>query len=112
MKDSYPVDLAEYAITESIAHEPAFAWWVPYTIKKRNQIISKLKFKYLERTHKYGLEIPKNVEHAKHINGQNGNTLWKYDINKEMDNVRIAFELHDGNQKELIGFHRVAQKLS
>ena len=61
MKDSYPVELEEYAITESIAHEPSFAWWFPYTIKKRNQIILKLKSKYWERNYKYGLEIPKNV---------------------------------------------------
>ena len=35
-KDSYPVQLAEFAVANGISGEPAFAWWVPYTIKKKN----------------------------------------------------------------------------
>ena len=27
---------AEYTVAAKIAIEPAFAWWVPYTLKKRN----------------------------------------------------------------------------
>ena len=42
VKDSYPVQLAEYAIQQGIQDEPAFAWWVPYTIKKKGRIISKM----------------------------------------------------------------------
>ena len=40
IKDSTPVELAEYAVTNGIAHEPAFAWWVPYTLKKRDRVIA------------------------------------------------------------------------
>jgi hypothetical protein len=29
LKDSYPMELAEFAKARSIADEPAFAWWVP-----------------------------------------------------------------------------------
>ena len=47
VKDSYPVELAEYAIQAGIDKEPPFAWWVPYVMKKRNQIISKIKTKIL-----------------------------------------------------------------
>ena len=46
LKESYPVQTAEYAVVAKIAMEPAFAWWVPYTLKKRNRIISKVKSKY------------------------------------------------------------------
>ena len=35
VKDSYPVDLAEFAVQNKIQDEPVFAWWVPYTIKKK-----------------------------------------------------------------------------
>ena len=28
IKDSYPVQVAEYAVTNKIAHKPAFNWWV------------------------------------------------------------------------------------
>ena len=31
MKESHPVELAEFAKSRGLASEPAFAWWVPYT---------------------------------------------------------------------------------
>ena len=34
IKQSYPVDLADFAIQKGIAEEPAFAWWIPFTTKK------------------------------------------------------------------------------
>ena len=34
LKESHPVQVTEYAIMAEIAEEPAFAWWVPHTIKK------------------------------------------------------------------------------
>jgi hypothetical protein len=43
LKDSNPVELAEYAVANGIDKEPAFYWWVPHVLKKRNRIISKLK---------------------------------------------------------------------
>ena len=32
VKDSNPVQLAEYAVHMRIAEEPAFMWWVPYVL--------------------------------------------------------------------------------
>ena len=55
-------------------------------------IIKKVKSKYWKRTHKYGIEIPKNIQHAKEIDARNGNTLWQDAIALEMKNVMIAFE--------------------
>ena len=55
LKDSYPIELAEYATINKIEKEPSFAWWVPHVFKKRHRIISKLKSKYWQRTHKYGI---------------------------------------------------------
>ena len=40
MKESYPVKVAEYAVAKIISNKPDFSWWVPYTIKNRNVIIS------------------------------------------------------------------------
>ena len=31
-KESRPVEMAEYARARGIENEPAFAWWVPYTL--------------------------------------------------------------------------------
>ena len=36
VKESYPVELAENAMVKGIDDKPAFAWWIPYTLKKRD----------------------------------------------------------------------------
>ena len=51
MKESYPVQVAKYCVQSRMSAEPAFAWWVPYVLKKRNRIIAKVKSKYWIRTH-------------------------------------------------------------
>ena len=112
IKDSYPVQLAEYAIENDLQHKPAFAWWVPYTIKKKGRIIAKIKSKYWERTHKYGIRIPKDVKEAIEIDKENERLglevpKWWDAIIQEMKNVRIAFEEYEGNIKDLVGYQEV-----
>ena len=93
LKEAYPVQTAEYAVAAKIAMEPAFAWWVPYTLKKRNRVISKVKSKYWLRTHKFGIRIPKSVEKAKCLDQENGDSQWWEAICNEMRNIRPAFEV-------------------
>ena len=107
IKQSYPVEAAMYARDNGIHEEPAFAWWVPYTLKKQKRILSKLKSKYWQRTHKYGIEIPKSVEEAYAIDDKNGNTLWRDAIEMEMKRIRDAFKLYHGNPEELIGYQEI-----
>ena len=108
LKESYPVQLAEYAVSARIAEEPAFAWWVPYTLRKRSRIISKVKSKYWIRTHKFGIKIPKTVAEARQFDQENGNTFWWDAICKEMRNVRPAFETWDKSQDDIpIGYQEV-----
>ena len=111
LKDSYPIELAEYAANNGLTEEPAFAWWVPYTLKKRTRIIKKLKSKYWQRTHKYGIRIPKSIGEAKEIDRNNGNTLWMDAIQLEMKNLMVAFEEHDGDPNELIGYQEITGHL-
>ena len=40
LKESNPVDVAEFAIARGTDVEPAFAWWIPHVMKKRNRIIA------------------------------------------------------------------------
>ena len=40
MKEAYPIELAEYVVANRLVEEPAFKWWVPGVLKKRNRIIS------------------------------------------------------------------------
>ena len=101
IKEAYPVETAEYATQSRIHEEPAFAWWVPSVLRKRSAIISKVKSKYWQRTHKFGIRIPKSVDEAIAIDRENGNTLWWDAICKEMKNVRIAFEELEGGRDSI-----------
>jgi len=101
IKECYPLQMAEYAIENGISEKPAFSWWVPHVVKKKNRIISKVKSKYWVRTHKFGLKIPKTVEDALRIDKENGNHLWWEAITKEMKDVRVAFEEFEGSEKEI-----------
>ena len=93
LKESYPVQVAEYSVDARILMEPAFAWWVPYMLKKHNRIVAKVKSKYWIRTHKFGVRIPKSLQEAKELDHPNGNSLWWEAICKERKNVRLAFEV-------------------
>jgi len=76
MKEANPLELAEYAVANKLEEEPAFAWWVPDTLRQRNRIISKLKTKYWRTLHKFGIKIPKSVEHALQIDWEMGTNHW------------------------------------
>lgn len=111
LKESYPVPLADYAVANGLLEEPVFAWWVPYTLKKRKAIVQKVKTKYWQRTHKYGIRVPKSVEEARKIDKQNGNTLWQDAISMEMKNCRVAFESYTGDIKDLVGYEEISGHL-
>ena len=108
MKESYPVQVSEYAVQARISEEPAFAWWVPHTLKKRNRIIAKVKSKYWIRTHKFGVKIPKTTAEARAFDAENGNTLWWDAILKEMRNVRPAFEVWEKSTDNIpLGYQQI-----
>jgi hypothetical protein len=97
LKEQNPVEVAEYAVTNSIDTEPAFAWWVPWTLNVRDAIISAVNKRYWKRTHKFGIRIPHSVAEAYAIDKANdSNTKWADAIAKEMKNVRVAFRIIDG----------------
>ena len=96
IKESYPVQLAEYAVANKINHEPAFKWWVEKTLKRKERMINKVRSKYWRNTHKFGIEIPKSVNEAYKIDRDTGTTHWTRAIEKEMKNVRVSFEKVDG----------------
>ena len=101
------MEVAEYAISQGADDEPAFAWWVPFTLKKRERIISSVNARYHKRTHKFGIEMPKSVTHAKSIDIANVNTLWQDAISKEIKAVRIAFKILNGDDKVPPGHQQI-----
>ena len=104
INDSYPVQLAEYAVDNRVSEEPAFAWWVKCVLRKHDHIISKTQ-RYWLKTHKYGIRVPNTVEEAILIDKENGYTLWWDAIMKEMKNVRPAFEVFEKRKEDIpIGY--------
>jgi hypothetical protein len=72
LKESYPVQVTEYTVTNKIAEQPAFAWWVPDVLRKRERIIQKVNTWYWKRTQKYRVELPKSVKQALAIDRKGG----------------------------------------
>jgi len=97
IKDSNPLELAQYAIANKIERELAFLWWVPDLIRCKDRIIGHIKSKYWKTTHKFGIKIPKSVEHALEIDCKMGTDHWRRAIEKEMKKVRITFEHWNGD---------------
>ena len=64
------------------------------TLNKRDSIISLVKkrqTRYLKKTHKFGVDMPKTVKEAAELDAKNGDTKWMDAILKEITNVRVAF---------------------
>ena len=91
LKEYNPLEIAEYAISNKLEKEPAFAWWVPQVIKKHNKIISEVASRVRIKTMKYGIKIPTSIIEAYDIDKENGNTLWRDAIKREIENVSVAF---------------------
>ena len=93
MKESYPIEMAEFAVSMDLVESPAFKWWVPYVLRKRDQIIARVQHRLVKKSFKYGHSVPSNVQEAYALDTQFGNTRWRDAIAKEMKNVRIAFKI-------------------
>ena len=111
LKESHPIEVAEYATARGINDEPAYAWWVPYTLRKRDVIISAVHHRIRKTTHKYGFEIPTDYKHACEIDAKNGNTLWRDAIRKEMTDNGVAFEILEADQHVPVGWRKVTGHL-
>jgi hypothetical protein len=98
LKESNPVQLAEYCTANKIDDEPAMAWWVPYTLKKKIHIVSAIKQRVKKTTHKYGVRVPKTLREAYNLDEENKNTVWRDAVKKEMENVSAAFDILDGTR--------------
>ena len=111
IKESNPIEVSEYAKSRGLDDEPAFSWWVPHTLKKRDRIISAVRNRMKQKTHKYGVEVPHSVQHAYDIDNRNGNTYWRQAIQKEMKNVMVAFDILDSGEKASTQFKELGVHL-
>ena len=82
LKQSNPVELAEYDVINEISDEPSFIWWVKETFRRWDRIISRVKSNYWRTSHKIGIRVPKTVKETYDIERQYGTNLWTKDIEK------------------------------
>lgn len=64
LKDSNPIELAEYAYSHKLLDEPTFAWWAKEALCQCKRMISKVKSRYWQCTHQFGIHLPKTVSEA------------------------------------------------
>ena len=89
LKESNTVEVAEYVADDEVA----FAWWVPYTLRKKDRIIAAIKVRAKRKTHKFGIEVPTSVEDALRIDRENGNNLWQKALQLEMSEIAVAVKV-------------------
>lgn len=91
VKNSFPVQLADYALYNQLQNKTGFSWWVKHTLKKRERIISSIHTRYAKCAHKFGIQVPMTVAEALIIDKETSTTVWHDAIKKEMKNAIIAF---------------------
>ena len=64
IKEANPIEVAEYSIRANISDEPAFAWWVNGTIKRRNKIIKEVRHRLAKKSYKFSITVPNSVQEA------------------------------------------------
>ena len=75
MKESYPVELSNFAVKKGIDKEAAFRWWVLYVLKKAKAIVSAIKARVTQKIHKFGVEALRTVADTTRLDKENGNTM-------------------------------------
>ena len=63
--------------------------------------------RYLKRTHKFGIEVPKTAKEALELDRKNGNTFWADTIAKEMKDICVAFRILLDGQAAPIGYQKI-----
>ena len=107
MKETNPVDTAKYAFDNQIIEEPAFDWWAAHVLKKRQRLIKMSQSRHKRSGYKFGIRIPRSTAEALEIDRENGNNDWYEAIMKEMNNVRIAFDIKRRGETAPAGFKKI-----
>ena len=82
LKRSILVELDEYYVANEISDKPAFSWWVKKTLRCQDMIISKIKYMYWHRSHKFEIRVTKTLKEAYGIDRQSRTEFWTKVISK------------------------------
>ena len=81
LKESNPVQTADYAVTRGIKDKPSFAWWVPFDLRKHDTIIAAVNTCVKRKSHMYDIEVPTSSNNALHLDTENGSMIWTNSAN-------------------------------
>jgi len=85
LKETNPVQVADYAHGNKIDMEPAFDRWVPMVLQLCNWTTKHAVNWHHCIGYKYGIPLPSSVADAEHLDKINGNMLWMDTLHKEME---------------------------
>ena len=91
LKEINTLEFTKYVVANKIDHETAFAWWLTFTLQKRNRIVFKLQNKYWNTTYKFGIEVSTSVKLSYETYDEAGINFWRKSIAKEMLKVKVAY---------------------
>ena len=107
IKNSNPVELAEYVRRNKLEEEPAFAWWVNSLLKKKKHIMKLTASRVPKKQLKFGIKVPSSVKEALQFDRENGNNFWALAIEEEKSKVIVAFEVLDEGEYAPKGSKRI-----
>jgi hypothetical protein len=107
LKESNPIQVAEYAKGHGLDAEPAFEWWVPTVIRRQRRLIKGAMNRHQRVGYKFGIRLPRSVKDAEFLDQENGNTLWMDALRKEISAVMVAFEVQPEGIKDVAGYKRI-----
>jgi hypothetical protein len=107
MKESKPIEVAEYAVSCAINHKPAFAWWAPDMLMCRNRIIAAVIKRKCKPEEKFGIKVPNTLAEALQFDHENGDTQWHEAVRKEIDAVKVAFHVIDDDEVLPPGYQQI-----
>ena len=106
IKKSLPLQTAEFAVARRIVD-----WQVPCTLRRRDRMIAGANKRVIRVTHKHGVELPTSVDHVKRLDEINGNNLWIDAINREIENLKVAFDVLNDRSKVPVFYHKASSHL-
>ena len=107
LKESKPIDVAEFAVSRSIQNEPAFVWWVTHVMRKRNIIIKTLQSRTVKKAIKFRISVLSTIDEARAVDKANGNIFWENTLQKDPKNIIVAFQLFEHNKPIPVGSKRI-----
>ena len=82
-----------------------------YTLRRRGRITSSVNSRVKKVSHKYGIKLTTKVKHAHKLDRINNTTFWRDTINKEIENLKVTFDILEVGAKPPPGYNKASGHL-